>query len=118
MELKPKDERIIAALLSCGNISEAAQEANVSRQIIYNRLQDENFKTEYDHRRTLILNETCNALQSTLTEAVRTIRDIMTDDENAPQIRLNAAALILQNSLKYVEQIDILSRIEKLENNN
>lgn len=117
MELKPKDERIIAALLSCGSVSEAAKETGVSRQIIYNRLQDEHFKAEYDHRRTIVLNEACNALQSTLTEAVRTIRDIMTDEENAPQIRLNAAALILQNSLKYVEQIDIISRIEKLENN-
>lgn len=116
MELKPKDERIIAALLSCGNIPEAAQKANVSRQIIYNRLQDEKFKAEYDHRRTIVLNEACDALQSTLTNAVKTIRDIMTDGENAPQIRLNAAALILQSSLRYVEQIDIISRIEKLEN--
>ena len=47
--------------------------------------------------------------------AVDTIREIIEDKRNAPQVRLNACGLILQNCLKYVEQIDILSRIEELE---
>jgi hypothetical protein len=50
-----------------------------------------------------------------LTKAVDTIRGIMEDTDSAPQVRLNASALISQNCLKYTEQIDILSRIEELE---
>lgn len=115
MELKPQDERIMVALLSCGSIADAGQMSGVSRTAIYKRLSNADFKSEYDRRRAGVLSEACNALQSTLTEATRTIREIMTNEENAPQIRLNAAALILQNCLKYVEQIDIISRLEKLE---
>lgn len=115
MELKPKDERIMAALLSCGSIAEAGQKAGVSRTMIYKRLSDDAFKAEYNARRAAVLDEACNALQSTLTEATQVIREIMANEENAPQIRLNAAALILQNCLKYVEQVNIISRLEKLE---
>ena len=39
----------------------------------------------------------------------------MEDTDTAPQVRLNASALILQNCLKYTEQADIISRIEELE---
>ena len=115
MELKPKDEHILSALLSCGSIAEAEKISGVSRTTIYNRLADETFKSEYDRRRTLVLNEACNSLQATLTKAVDTIREIMEDTETAPQGRLNASALILQNCLKDTEQAEIISRIEKLE---
>ena len=115
MELKPKDEHILTALLSCGSIAEAEKISGVSRTTIYNRLADETFKAEYDRRRSLVLNEACNSLQATLTKAVDTIRGIMEDTDTAPQVRLNASALILQNCLKYTEQADIISRIEELE---
>ena len=61
------------------------------------------------------MNEACNSLQATLTKAVDTIRGIMEAPDTAPQVRLNASALILQNCLKYTEQADIISRIEELE---
>ena len=115
MELKPKDEHILIALLSCGSIAEAEKVSGVSRTTIYNRLADETFKAEYDRRRSLVLNEACTTLQATLTKAVDTIRGIMEDTDTAPQVRLNASALILQNCLKYTEQADIISRIEELE---
>lgn len=117
MELKPKDEHILSALLSCGSIAEAEKLTGVSRTTIYNRLADDTFKAEYDRRRTMVLNEACNKLQATLTEAVITIRNIMLDENSAPQVRLNASALILQNCLKYTEQADIMARIEELEKN-
>lgn len=115
MELKPKDEHILSALLSCGSIAEAEKISGVSRTTIYNRLADETFKAEYNHRRSLVLNEACNSLQMTLTKAIDTIRTIIENEEVSPQIRLNASALILQNCLKYTEQADIISRIEELE---
>ena len=116
MELKPKDEQILAALLSCGTVAEAEKISGVSRATIYNRLADEAFKAEYDRRRFMALDEACNALKATLTEAVDTIRQIIKDEENPSQIRLNACGLVLQNCLKYVQQVEIVSRIEALEN--
>lgn len=115
MKMKAKDERILAALLSSGSVAEAERISGVNRSTIYKRLADENFKAEYDGRRTMVLNEACNALQATLTKAVDTIRDIMEDTSSAPQIRLNASALILQNCLKYTEQAEIIARLDELE---
>lgn len=115
VELKAKDENILSALLSCGSVAEASKISGVSRPVIYKRLADETFRAEYDRRRSLILNEACNSLQATLTKAVDTIRGIMEDTNTAPQVRLNASALILQNCLKYTEQADIISRLEELE---
>ncbi len=115
MEMKPKDEHILFALLSCGNIKEASKACGVSRNVIYTRLANKEFKAEYDRRRTAALNEACNTLQATLTKAVNTIREIMENKDTAPQVRLNASALLLQNGLKYTEQINVLSRIEVLE---
>lgn len=65
--------------------------------------------------RTIALNEACNKLQTALTKAVDTIREIMEDTSSAPQIRLNAAALILQNCLKYTEQTEFRARLEEVE---
>lgn len=113
--MKPKDEQILSALLSCGSISEAEKISGVSRTTIYNRLADDEFKSEYDHRRKEALNEACAALQATLTKAVDTIKGIMQDESTAPQVRLNASALILQNCLKYTEQAEILSRLDEIE---
>lgn len=107
----------MTALLSCGSVTEAEKISGVSRTTIYKRLNDKDFKREYDHRRTMVLNSACSSLQSTLTTAVNTIKEIIEDEENAPQVRLNACGMILQNCLKYVEQIDILSKIEELEKN-
>lgn len=115
MKLKKNDEKIMTALLTSGSVTEAEKLAGVSRTTIYNRLNDKEFKAEYDRRRVLQLNEACSALQSTLTTAVNTVKEIIENRKNAPQIRLNACGMILQNCLRYVEQIDILSRIEELE---
>lgn len=115
MKMKAKDEQILTALLSCGNIKDASMAAGVSHTTVYKRLSDKDFKAEYDRRRTMALNEACNTLQATLTKAVDTIREIMENTDTAPQIRLNASALLLQNCLKYTEQVNILSRLDELE---
>ena len=57
--MKPKDEQILTALLSCGSVVEASNVSKVSCKTIYNRLSDKEFKAEYDHRRTTALNEAC-----------------------------------------------------------
>ena len=115
MVLKPKDEKVISALLQCGSVTETEKITGVSRSTIYKRLSDDNFRAEYDRRRAMVLDEACNVLKASLSEAVNEVRGIMLDTKNAPQVRLNAAGLILQNCLKYVEQHEIITRLENLE---
>lgn len=115
MALKAKDEKILAALLTYGSVADAEKASGVSRGTIYNRLSDEEFKAEYDRRRAAVLDEACTTLQATLTSAVNTIRQIIENSANAPQVRLNACGLILQNCLKYVEQVEIMEELHRLE---
>lgn len=113
--MRKNDEKILAALLTCGNVAETERITGISRSTIYNRLADKKFKSEYDSRRQSVLSEACNTLQATLTNAVNTVKEIAENEDAAPQVRLNACGMLLQNCLRYVEQIDILARIEALE---
>ncbi len=115
MSLKNNDEKLMTALLTSGSVTEAEKLTGISRTTIYARLKDNEFKAEYDSRRAMLLEEGCNTLQSSLTTAINTVKEIIENKKNAPQVRLNACGMILQNCLRYVEQIDILSRIEELE---
>ncbi len=113
--MKKNDEKILTALLTSGTVAETERITGISRSTIYKRLADAEFRAEYDSRRQTVLSEACNTLQATLTNAVNTVKEIAENENAAPQIRLNACGMLLQNCLRYVEQIDILARIEALE---
>lgn len=105
----------MAALLICGTVKEAAESAGVSLGTVYSRLKNEEFFTEYQNRKDAAINEATAQLVSTLALAVKTVNDILLDPKTASQIKLNAAQLILTNTLKYTEQVTLLRRVEKLE---
>lgn len=115
LSIKTKDEKIMAALLICGTVKEAAESAGVSLGTVYSRLKNEEFFTEYQNRKDAAINEATAQLVSTLALAVKTVNDILLDPKTASQIKLNAAQLILTNTLKYTEQVTLLRRVEKLE---
>lgn len=113
--LKLSDEDVLAALVAYGSPTAAAKALGCSTQPIYSRLKDQTFKAEFDRRRNHNMSAACSALQAALLDAVESARAILNDAENAPQIRLNAANMLLSNALRYTEQHDILQRIEALE---
>ena len=113
--MKPNDEKIIAALLSTGSVTEAEKQCAVSRRTIYTRLSDPAFRAEYDARRKAALDGACDALRASLSAAITTVREIILDKKNAPQVRLNAAQIILQNAIRYGEQVELAEQVERLE---
>ena len=109
------DEVVISALLSEPTISKAAEKCGLSQRQIYERMKQKNFKEEYHQAKRSILESATNALQACLTAATETTIQIMQDAENSPQIRLNAAGMIFNQCQKMTEVVDILDRIESLE---
>jgi len=87
----------------------------VSETQIYARLRTPEFKARYDKARHELLERNTAALQAHLGAAIETMGQICTDQETAPQVRLNAADAIIRNSLKLTEQNDILARLDELE---
>lgn len=112
-----KQKRALAALLTASTVQEAATEAKVSYATLRRWLTDDKeFRAEYDAvLRELVEGAAAKARQG-MTEAVGVLREIMADDEAAPNARVQAARATIDCGLKIVEISDIINRLEALEN--
>ena len=106
---------LIAALLSCGSIRQAAKNLNCSESTIRNKLRDAEFVERYTQAKQNILSEACDAISARLTLAIDTLSDIINDDKNAATVKVAAADTLLRHGLRYIEASNIITRLEKLE---
>ena len=110
-------DRILEALLSNKTIKAAAEAAKVSERVVYNYLNDPAFEIRYKNARSNIILGVSNNLRSRMNEAVEIIGQIMCDTDVNAGNRLAAAKLILEMGNRYIETVDILERLQKLEAN-
>lgn len=101
------NEELCAALMNHGTIRETAKALQISERTIYNMMSESEFKEIYDYTQVSILNNVIVACQNRLTEAIQCITDIMSDTTINAQTRLQAAQLILKNT---VSMYDALKR--------
>ena len=109
-----KDELIISALISNPTVRAAAAACGVSATPIYARLRTPAFKEKYDNARRELLEQSTAYIQGIVSEAIKTMYDVMKDPDASQQVRLNAADTITRNSLKLTEQIDILGQLAEI----
>ena len=109
-----KDELIIAALISNPTVKAASAVCGVSQTQIYARLRQPAFKKKYDAARREMLEQSTAYIQGIVSEAIKTMYDVMKDPDASQQVRLNAADTITRNSLKLTEQNDILTQLAEL----
>ena len=117
MRKQEKDEKILAALLANPTTKAAAAACKVSETQIYERLRNPEFKARYDKARCEMLEASAAALQKHIGAAIEGMAAIATDQETPAQTRLNACEAVIRSSLKLTDQVEILKRIEKLEEN-
>lgn len=110
-----KDELIIAALISNPTVRAAATACGVSETQIYARLRQPAFKQKYDAARRDLLAQSTAYTQGMVSDAIRKMYEVMTDQTASQQVQLNAAEAIVRNSLKLTEQADILAQIAELQ---
>lgn len=110
-----KNEIILSALLSNPSIRAASAACGVSERVIYDRLNDPEFRSVYDKARRDLLQQSAAAVQYHMNTAIETLAEIVADDSASAQTRLNAAESIIRNTLKLTERADILERLEALE---
>lgn len=85
---------------------------------LYTRTKEESFQKKYHEAcRDLLKNHT-SAIQAHMGAAIDATREIMDDAANAASVRLNAADAILRHGLRMTEQMDILNKLEELEDGN
>lgn len=109
-----KDEKIIAALLSCPTVRAASGACGVSETQIYTRLRTTEFKERYDAARRELLTQAAAYIQGQVSASIATMKEIRDNPAVADQVRLNAAESIVRNSLKLTEQADILTQLAEL----
>ena len=100
------DEEIIAALLSCGSISEAAARLNMAPRTIYDRMGYREFKAAYSAAKADIVRQAVLTMGRNLARAVDVVTEIMTDNGSPAATRLQAAKLIIDSAAKFADRID------------
>lgn len=102
---KINNEAIITALLQYGTVTAAAKALNATPRTIYNRMKDLEFRAAYMEARNDILRQAVFNINSSLTAAIDTVAEIMTDKEVKPAIRLQAAQVIIGNVSKFTQRL-------------
>ena len=97
---KVTDEIIIAALVSHRTIKDAAVSVGVTERTIYSRMRDAEFEQLYNCAKTDILRGAVSEVSTQVQDALVVISKVMHDEKASPQVRLNAAAMILTYSEK------------------
>lgn len=112
---RAKCEAALHALLTCPTIQAASESSGIPVRTLYDMRNDPEFSQEYARRRRELTEGACTALQARMTQAVEAVAALMDDAEAPAGVRLQAARTILEYGLKSLETLDILPRLEALE---
>ena len=93
----------------------AAKAAGVSRETVFRRLREPDFKKCYDAARQEVLTEATATAQKHIGAALDQMRAIMDDQNVSPQTQLNAAQYIVSATLRLTDTTDTLRYLRELE---
>lgn len=113
--LTATQERALSALLSERTIQGASEASGVPYRTITRWMQQEAFSREYRARLDALVNDATSTLKKSLTGAVEVLREIAENSEAPPTSRISAARTLLDSGLRYIETLDIIQRLEAVE---
>ncbi len=106
-------EKVLVALLETPSVRDAAKSSGVSEATIYNFLRDSEFKTAYREARRQTVETAIAQMQNAASEAVDRLKELQYCEN--PAVAARCAQIIFENSIKGMETLDILERLEILE---
>ncbi len=112
-KITAKQEKLIALLLTERTIEQACVKANIAVTTYWRWMKDQIFIDEYRRARRGILENTIARLQSITLSALDTLERNL-NCEN-PSVEVRCAAIILEQSIRGVEMLDVADRLEMLE---
>ena len=113
--MRVTDNQLISALLSSATIKQASESVGLSEQSVYSRLRKPDFRTKLQNARNDQFQVISSKLEDANFKALDTLINILDDSEVSAGIKVKASQTLLDLSLKNREQIDVISRIENLE---
>ena len=113
--MTPRKIKAIEALLSGHSKAEAAALAGVSPATLRVWQHQSDFKEEYRRGVDSMLETTVRKAQNAAGSAVDTLESIMLDGDVQAGVRVGAADKILTHTQRLTEAVDILARLDALE---
>lgn len=113
--LNDKQIAFIDAYLLEQDINKVCKKLDITRPTYYKYLNDDAVKQEIYKIRLETLENTTRYLQDNLRLCSQKLIDIITSDDTAPQIKINAINSVFSNCNKLTEQVDIISKVNQLE---
>jgi DNA-binding MurR/RpiR family transcriptional regulator len=114
-KLPEKQEKVIAALVSCASIKEAAEKSKVSETTIWRYMQDAAFMEEYRAARRKIVEHALVRLQHDADGAAGVLMEVAQDVTAPASARVAAARTILERAMHTIDQDELQARIDRLE---
>ncbi|MBA4419374.1 MAG: hypothetical protein C0392_15940 [Syntrophus sp. (in: bacteria)] len=112
-ELSGKQLKLLSNLLEGRSFEEACKLSGVAKSTGYTWMHQTRFKEEYDRRREELYRAAFEKLMASTEQAVKAYTGLLSSD-NEP-IRARVCEGILDRVLKFHEDTDIISRIDRIE---
>lgn len=113
--LTARQEKAVRALLTEPSIRDTAKRTGIGERTLYTWLKESDFAHAYREARRDAVSRAIGAVQQAAEDAVRTLKEVMTDSTAPAPARVNAAKSVLELAVKAVEIDDLAARIEVLE---
>jgi AcrR family transcriptional regulator len=113
MPKETNKEKVLVALVETSSIREAAKKSGICEATIYNYLKDKEFLAEYRNARRQTVESAIAQMQNAASEAVERLKELQYCEN--PAVAARCAQIIFENSVKGMETVDILQRLEILE---
>lgn len=114
-KLPEKQEKVIAALVSCASIKEAAVQSKVSETTIWRYMQDSAFMEQYRAARRKIVEHAVVRLQHDADRAAGVLIEVAQDTTAPASARVSAARTVLERAMHTIDQDELQARIDRIE---
>jgi hypothetical protein len=113
--LTPNQVSALAALLAGRTVRTAAKAAGVDPGTVHRWLHEPDFQAALTAGRRELAGVALAQIQGLTETAVSVIKDLMTDKRAPASVRLRAAQIIIESTLKWLELEDLDARLRALE---
>ena len=113
MVLTERQIKAIPFFISAPTIEAGCKEAKISKNAFYEWLKNPIFKAELNRQRDFVVDEALDTLKNNMTEAVRTLVDLLASDSG--HLKRYVANDIINHVLKYRELKGIEERLAVIE---
>ncbi len=113
--LSPKQLRALEALLTSGNVAQAARAAEVTRDTLYRWMKEPAFAKALRESEGIALDALTRSLRGLGDKAVTALAAVF-DDETAPHaVKIRAARVVLASHPQYLQSVVLAERVEAIE---